>query len=91
MAYNHEAPVLCCAFSKDGQRIFSGGCDNKASSSFYCNAASMYIHMHIYNMVLYYIYISYVIYSLVVPRSLYHEVKMKVLQTQQEQQIGTEP
>ena len=30
MAYNHEAPVLCCAFSKDGQRIFSGGCDNKA-------------------------------------------------------------
>ncbi|CAE7680634.1 RAE1 [Symbiodinium sp. CCMP2592] len=44
MAYNHEAPVLCCAFSKDGQRVFSGGCDNK--------------------------------------------VKMKVLQTQQEQQIG---
>ena len=30
MAYNHEAPVLCCGFSKDGQRIFSGGCDNKA-------------------------------------------------------------
>eukprot|EP00434_Breviolum_minutum_P036626 symbB.v1.2.032458.t1/scaffold3893.1/size48745/3 len=44
MAYNHEAPVLCCGFSKDGQRVFSGGCDNK--------------------------------------------VKMKVLQTQQEQQIG---
>merc|ERR1719188_516540 len=44
MAYNHEAPALCCSFSKDGQRVFSGGCDNK--------------------------------------------VKMKVLQTQQEQQIG---
>jgi len=44
MAYQHEAPVLCCAFSKDGQRLISGGCDNK--------------------------------------------VKMKVLQTQQEQQIG---
>jgi mRNA export factor len=29
MAYQHEAPVLCCAFSKDGQRIVSGGCDNK--------------------------------------------------------------
>lgn len=44
MAYNHEAPVLCCCFSRDGQRLVSGGCDNK--------------------------------------------VKMKVLQTQQEQQIG---
>lgn len=29
MAVQHEAPVLCCNFSKDGQRIFSGGCDNK--------------------------------------------------------------
>merc|ERR1719382_153403 len=44
MAYNHEAPALCCNFSRDGQRVFSGGCDNK--------------------------------------------VKMKVLQTQQDQQIG---
>jgi mRNA export factor len=44
MAYQHEAPVLCCAFSRDGQRVVSGGCDGK--------------------------------------------VKMKVLQTQQEQQIG---
>eukprot|EP00928_Gymnodinium_smaydae_P055128 TRINITY_DN38738_c0_g1_i1.p1 TRINITY_DN38738_c0_g1~~TRINITY_DN38738_c0_g1_i1.p1 ORF type:complete len:359 (+),score=92.43 TRINITY_DN38738_c0_g1_i1:87-1163(+) len=44
LMYNHEAPVLCCGFSRDGQRIVSGGCDNK--------------------------------------------VKMKILQTQQEQQIG---
>lgn len=44
MAYNHEAPVLCCGFSKDGQKLVSGGCDNK--------------------------------------------VKVKVLQTQQEQQVG---
>mmetsp|Transcript_3529 Transcript_3529/g.8278 ORF Transcript_3529/g.8278 Transcript_3529/m.8278 type:complete len:359 (-) Transcript_3529:66-1142(-) len=44
MAYQHEAPVLCCGFSRDGQRVVSGGCDNK--------------------------------------------VKMKVLQTQQDQQIG---
>lgn len=44
MAYQHDAPVLCCNFSKDGQKLVSGGCDNK--------------------------------------------VKMKVLQTQQEQQIG---
>jgi len=44
LAYNHEAPVLCCGFSKDGQRVVSGGADNK--------------------------------------------VRMKVLQTQQEQQIG---
>jgi len=44
MAIQHEAPVLCCNFSKDGQKIVSGGCDNK--------------------------------------------VKMKVLATQQEQQIG---
>lgn len=44
MSYQHDAPVLCCNFSKDGQKIVSGGCDNK--------------------------------------------VKMKMLQTQQEQQIG---
>merc|ERR1719478_1129998 len=44
MAYQHDAPALCCNFSKDGQRIVSGGCDNK--------------------------------------------VKLKILQTQQEQQIG---
>lgn len=44
MAYQHDAPALCCNFSKDGQKIVSGGCDNK--------------------------------------------VKMKILQTQQEQQIG---
>jgi len=29
MAYQHDAPALCCNFSKDGQRIVSGGCDNK--------------------------------------------------------------
>ena len=51
----------------------------------------IYICIYIIWYCIIYIYISYVIYSLVVPRSLYHEVKMKVLQTQQEQQIGTEP
>mmetsp|Transcript_4322 Transcript_4322/g.8610 ORF Transcript_4322/g.8610 Transcript_4322/m.8610 type:complete len:359 (-) Transcript_4322:479-1555(-) len=44
MAVQHEAPVLCCNFSRDGQRIFSGSADGK--------------------------------------------LKMKVLQTQQEQQVG---
>mmetsp|Transcript_7103 Transcript_7103/g.19487 ORF Transcript_7103/g.19487 Transcript_7103/m.19487 type:complete len:363 (-) Transcript_7103:61-1149(-) len=44
MAYSHDAPALCCGFSRDGQRVVSGGCDNK--------------------------------------------VKMKILATQQEQQIG---
>lgn len=44
LAYQHEAPVLCCNFSRDGQRVVSGGADKK--------------------------------------------VKMKILQTQQEQQIG---
>jgi len=44
LKYTHEGPVLCCGFSKDGQRLFSGGGDNK--------------------------------------------VKMKNLQTQQEQQVG---
>mmetsp|Transcript_104868 Transcript_104868/g.301522 ORF Transcript_104868/g.301522 Transcript_104868/m.301522 type:complete len:382 (+) Transcript_104868:123-1268(+) len=29
LAYNHEGPALCCSFSKDGQRLVSGGCDNK--------------------------------------------------------------
>jgi len=44
MMYQHEGPVLCCAFSGDGSKIVSGGCDNK--------------------------------------------VKVKMLQTQQEQQVG---
>jgi len=44
LAYQHDAPVLCCGFSRDGQRLVSGGCD--------------------------------------------HKVKMKILATQQEQQIG---
>lgn len=29
MGWNHEAPVLCCNWSKDGQKVASGGCDNK--------------------------------------------------------------
>lgn len=28
-AHLHEAPVLCCGWSRDGQRLVSGGCDNK--------------------------------------------------------------
>eukprot|EP00406_Dinophysis_acuminata_P071170 CAMPEP_0179254478 /NCGR_PEP_ID=MMETSP0797-20121207/23259_1 /TAXON_ID=47934 /ORGANISM="Dinophysis acuminata, Strain DAEP01" /LENGTH=362 /DNA_ID=CAMNT_0020962357 /DNA_START=69 /DNA_END=1153 /DNA_ORIENTATION=+ len=28
MRYHHEAPVLCCSFSRDGQALASGGCDN---------------------------------------------------------------
>ncbi|GET04248.1 poly(A)+ RNA export protein [Rhizophagus clarus] len=26
--YNHDKPVLCCAWSKDGTKVFSGGADN---------------------------------------------------------------
>ncbi|RGB44146.1 WD40-repeat-containing domain protein [Rhizophagus diaphanus] len=26
--YNHEKPVLCCAWSKDGTKVISGGADN---------------------------------------------------------------
>lgn len=29
MCYAHEEPVMCCDFSRDGSRLFSGGCDNK--------------------------------------------------------------
>ncbi|GAA5891171.1 hypothetical protein JCM6882_006446 [Rhodosporidiobolus microsporus] len=29
-AYTHEAPVLCCTWSKDGSKIVSGGADNAA-------------------------------------------------------------
>eukprot|EP00927_Polykrikos_kofoidii_P024517 TRINITY_DN2228_c0_g1_i1.p1 TRINITY_DN2228_c0_g1~~TRINITY_DN2228_c0_g1_i1.p1 ORF type:complete len:360 (+),score=50.62 TRINITY_DN2228_c0_g1_i1:197-1276(+) len=29
LAYTHQAPVLCVGFSKDGQRVVSGGADNK--------------------------------------------------------------
>jgi len=28
-AYSHEGPVLCVAFTKDGQNVLSGGCDNR--------------------------------------------------------------
>ena len=27
--YSHEGPVLCVTFTRDGQNILSGGCDNK--------------------------------------------------------------
>lgn len=29
-AVNHEGPILCASWSKDGSRVFAGGCDNKA-------------------------------------------------------------
>ncbi|CAD7948212.1 unnamed protein product [Amoebophrya sp. A120] len=29
LQYQHDGPVLCCGFSKDGTILFSGGCDNK--------------------------------------------------------------
>jgi mRNA export factor len=29
-SHTHEGPVLCSAWSGDGTRVFSGGCDNKA-------------------------------------------------------------
>jgi mRNA export factor len=29
-SYGHEGPVLCVAWSGDGGRVFSGGCDHKA-------------------------------------------------------------
>ncbi|CAE8716987.1 unnamed protein product, partial [Polarella glacialis] len=27
--FQHEAPVLCCRFTRDGQRLVTGGCDQK--------------------------------------------------------------
>lgn len=27
--YTHDAPVLCCNFTQDGQKLISAGCDNK--------------------------------------------------------------
>lgn len=26
--YEHTQPALCCAWSQDGSKLFSGGCDN---------------------------------------------------------------
>ena len=128
MAYNHEAPVLCCGFSKDGQRVFSGGCDNKARSTnhspFGVRAAGvdpccclcvliiydmklssyLFVTSHVILIVdfsiahfksIAYCYVSSNIYLqtlpmafLAAPWPLKFQVKMKVLQTQQEQQIG---
>lgn len=33
-AYNHEAPVLSAAWSADGSKIVSSGCDNAGACSF---------------------------------------------------------
>jgi len=30
LSLSHDGPILCCAWSGDGGKIFSGGCDNKA-------------------------------------------------------------
>eukprot|EP00930_Biecheleria_cincta_P069310 TRINITY_DN57064_c0_g1_i1.p1 TRINITY_DN57064_c0_g1~~TRINITY_DN57064_c0_g1_i1.p1 ORF type:complete len:376 (+),score=56.73 TRINITY_DN57064_c0_g1_i1:53-1129(+) len=46
MAYNHDAPVLCCGFSRDGQRIVSGGCDNKVKMKMLATQQEQQIGQH---------------------------------------------
>jgi len=46
LSYNHEAPVLCCNFSKDGQRIVSGGCDNKVKMRMLATQQEQQIGQH---------------------------------------------
>lgn len=46
MMYQHEAPVLCCAFSKDGQRLVSGGCDNKVKMKVLATQQEQVIGQH---------------------------------------------
>jgi len=46
VAYQHEAPVLCCNFSKDGQRVVSGGCDNKVKMKMLATQQEQQIGQH---------------------------------------------
>lgn len=46
LMYNHEAPVLCCNFSKDGQRVVSGGCDNKVKMKMLATQQEQIIGTH---------------------------------------------
>merc|ERR1719272_508793 len=46
LAYNHEAPVLCCNWSKDGQRLVSGGCDNKVKLKIMATQQEQQIGQH---------------------------------------------
>jgi mRNA export factor len=46
MAYQHEAPVLCCNFSRDGQRIVSGGCDGKVKMKMLATQQEQQIGQH---------------------------------------------
>merc|ERR1719265_3070400 len=46
MAYQHDAPVLCCNFSKDGQKLVSGGCDNKVKMKMLATQQEQQIGQH---------------------------------------------
>jgi len=46
LQYTHDAPVLCCAFTDDGQRIISGGCDNKIKMKILQTGAEQVIGQH---------------------------------------------
>lgn len=46
MAYQHEAPAMCCAFSRDGQRIVSGGLDNKVKMKMLATQQEQQIGQH---------------------------------------------
>eukprot|EP00927_Polykrikos_kofoidii_P024518 TRINITY_DN2228_c0_g2_i1.p1 TRINITY_DN2228_c0_g2~~TRINITY_DN2228_c0_g2_i1.p1 ORF type:complete len:361 (+),score=61.06 TRINITY_DN2228_c0_g2_i1:213-1295(+) len=46
LAYSHQAPVLCVAFSKDGQRVVSGGADNKVKMKMLSTQQEMDIGSH---------------------------------------------
>eukprot|EP00747_Dinoflagellata_sp_TGD_P185919 gnl/TRDRNA2_/TRDRNA2_42711_c0_seq1.p1 gnl/TRDRNA2_/TRDRNA2_42711_c0~~gnl/TRDRNA2_/TRDRNA2_42711_c0_seq1.p1 ORF type:complete len:355 (+),score=66.52 gnl/TRDRNA2_/TRDRNA2_42711_c0_seq1:149-1213(+) len=46
MAYQHEGPVLCCNFSKDGQKLVSGGCDNKVKVKMLATQQEQQIGQH---------------------------------------------
>lgn len=46
MMIQHEAPVLCCGFSKDGQKVISGGCDGKVKMKVLSTQQEMQIGQH---------------------------------------------
>jgi mRNA export factor len=46
LAYNHEGPVLCCAFSRDGARLVSGGADNKVKMKVLATQQDQQIGQH---------------------------------------------
>lgn len=44
--YTHDAPVLCCNFTDDGQKVISGGCDNKIKMKMLQTGAEQVIGTH---------------------------------------------